>query len=109
MIRECPDLASDYFYVTAKKWNPADLAEGGPCRFHQHAARQDRPVIGTNTGYCSRMAEECFEEVEQNPIDEQTTLNQNRFGNDQILGGKRRRSQITKPVPKRRRRILDLD
>lgn len=83
VIREYPDLASDYFFVTARKWNPADLAEGGSCRFHQHATRQNHPVIGTNKGSCPRMAEECFEEIELNPIAEQVTFSQDCFGNDE--------------------------
>lgn len=60
-----PTLGYDYFHVQVMGWTSSDLAKGGPCRFHRHSPRQAVPIIHTNQWTCSRVKDECFEDVEE--------------------------------------------
>ena len=64
VIERCPTLGYDYFHVQVKGWTSSDLVKGGPCRFHRHSPLQTTSMTQPNQTSCSRVRDECFEDVE---------------------------------------------
>lgn len=67
-IDRCEGLGADFFYVQMRKWTLPSLLQGGPCRFHRHAAGQNPGISFSSSTFssgtfCSRSAEECFEQA----------------------------------------------
>jgi hypothetical protein len=58
-----PTFGSDLFYVQVKGWTLSDLARGAGCRFHRHLSQQASPISNPNQISCSRLRNECFEDV----------------------------------------------
>jgi len=69
-IERCPRLGADFFYVQVKGWSPSDLSKGGRCRFHRHLPNRDVSMNCSPRIFCSRSAEECFEDADGYPDEE---------------------------------------
>lgn len=63
VIEHCPTLGFDFFAIQVKGRSFWDPLYGGDCRFHRHSPQQGTQPVMTGGYSCSRVDEECFEEV----------------------------------------------